>query len=99
MFVNRCYENETPNAMGQNDGNCMNMNMNMNCAPQSCGQVVMECPCERVCHTETVVNVPHVVPINTRVINHRIYRHTYQPMYTCTMEEEVCNVYDNNCGF
>lgn len=95
MFVNRCYDNtQAPDAMNQNA--CMNFN-EQNCTP--CAPVVMECPCERVCHTQTVVNVPHVVPINTRVINHRIYRHTYQPMYTCTMEEEVCNVYDNNCGF
>ena len=38
----------------------------------------------------------HVVPINTRVINHHIYRHSYQPMYTCTMEETVSNVCDGS---
>ena len=40
----------------------------------------------------------HIIPINTRVINHHVYRHTYQPMYTCTMEDEVCNVYDQCNG-
>ena len=85
MFIDRCYEKEK----------CMNdMNTVNNC---SC---VMECPQERVCHIETIHNVPHVIPINTRVINHHIYRHTYQPMYTCTMEDQVSNVCDyNSCGF
>ena len=40
----------------------------------------------------------HIIPVNTRIINHLVYRHTYQPMYTCTMEDEVSNVYDNSCG-
>ena len=61
--------------------------------------VVMEAPIERVCHREICHHVPHVCPINTRVINHHIYRHTYQPMYTCTTEDTVSNVYDNKCGF
>ena len=57
---------------------------------------VCECPQERVCHREFIHNVQHVVPINTRIINHHIYRHTYTPCYTCTEENEVCNV--NACG-
>ena len=85
MFIDRCYEKEK----------CMNDMNTVNSCP-----CVMECPQERVCHIETIHNVPHVIPINTRVINHHIYRHTYQPMYTCTMEDEVSNVCDyNSCGF
>ena len=41
----------------------------------------------------------HIIPVNTRIVNHHVYRHTYQPMYTCTMEDTVSNVYDNKCGF
>ena len=89
MFIDRCYEKE--NSMsGMNGMGCSNVN--------EC-PCVMECPQERVCHVQTLHNVPHVVPINTRVINHHIYRHTYQPVFTCTTEDEVCNVYDNKCGF
>lgn len=56
---------------------------------------VQECPQERVCHREFVHNVPHIVPINTRIINHHVYRHTYTPCYTCCEENVVSNVYDN----
>ncbi len=55
---------------------------------------VYECPQERVCHREFTHEVPHIVPINTRVINHHIYRHSYTPCYTCCEEDVVCNVYD-----
>ena len=36
----------------------------------------------------------HIIPCNTRIINHHVYRHTYEPAYTCC-EENVCeNVFD-----
>lgn len=56
------------------------------CAP------IYECPIERCIHKEIIHEVPHIKPINTRIINHHIYRHTYTPMYTCSEENEVCNV-------
>lgn len=59
--------------------------------------VVYECPIEKVCHREICHHVPHVCPINTRVINHHIYRHTYTPQYTCCEENEKCDVYEGNC--
>lgn len=99
MFLNRCYENDP--MVGQD----MNPGMNMNMAPNMMGGCccdcppVMECPQERVCHTTSCYKVPHIVPINTRIINHQVYHHTYQPFYTTTMEEEISNVYDNNCNF
>ena len=31
----------------------------------------------------------HVCPIRTRIINHHVFKHTYQPNYTCC-EENVC---------
>ena len=91
MFVNRCYDNEH---VGINDMGMMGgANCGCTCPP------VMECPQERVVNREMCYEVPHIIPINTRVINHHVYRHTYQPMYTCTMEDTVSNVYDNKCGF
>ncbi len=88
MFFNRCYENENVNTgMGMMNGGC----------PCTCPPV-MECPQERVCHREMNYEVPHIIPVNTRIINHHVYRHTYQPMYTTTMEDEVSNVYENKCG-
>ena len=59
------------------------------CAP------IYECPEERCIHKQIIHDVPHVCPVNTRIINHHIYRHTYSPCYTCTEENEVCNV---TCG-
>ena len=96
MFINRCYDNSDMNQNMPVETNMMdNGMMNNNCMCQP----IMECPQERVCHREICYNVPHIIPINTRIINHHVYRHTYQPCYTCTMEDEVCNVYDNKCGF
>ena len=59
---------------------------------------VYECPQERVIHREIMHEVPHVCPINTRIINHHIYRHTYSPCYTCCEENEVCNVMEGCCN-
>ena len=47
---------------------------------------------QRIINRTIVHEVPHIQPINTRIINHHIYRHTYSPSYTCTEENEVCNV-------
>lgn len=60
--------------------------------------VVYECPIERVCHREICHHVPHICPINTKVVNHHIYRHTYTPQYTCCEENEKCDVYEGNCN-
>ena len=58
---------------------------------------VYECPQERVCHRYIHHEVPHIMPCNTRIINHHIYRHTFTPEYTCC-EENVCeNVYGPRC--
>lgn len=88
MFFNRCFDYDT---------NMMNGN-NVTCGTNMCPPV-MECPQERVCHRQMSYEVPHIIPVNTKIINHHVYKHTYQPMYTCTMEDEVSNVYDNKCGF
>lgn len=65
----------------------------MECAP------IYECPCERVCHREINHHVRHIQPVNTRIINHHVYHHSYEPCYSSCEENEICNVYDcNPCG-
>lgn len=80
-----------------NMGNCCDMNgmpqQMMMCPP------VQECPQERVCHRYICYEVPHIMPCNTRIINHHIYRHTYSPCYTSCEENVVSNVYDRKCCF
>ena len=80
----------TPDNMKTDMTSCCKMDAPMMCPP------VYECPQERCVHRQIIHEVPHVQPINTRIINHHIYRHTYSPCYTCTEENEVCNV--NVCG-
>lgn len=61
------------------------------------GTPIYECPQERVCHRYICHEVPHVMPCNTRIINHHVYRHTFTPAYTCC-EENVCeNVFEPRC--
>lgn len=83
-----------------------NMNTNTNTNMMGYNQPMMgsynspmvETPQERVVHRNFVHEVPHVCPINTRIINHHIYRHTYSPCYTCCEENEVCNVNEGCCN-
>lgn len=60
---------------------------------------IQECPQERVCHRYICYEVPHVMPCNTRIINHHVYRHTFTPCYTTCEENVVSNIYDKNCCF
>lgn len=82
--------------MGMN--NACNTGSYMNTQNTMC-QPIQECPQERVCHRYICYEVPHIMPCNTRIINHHIYKHTYTPCYTCC-EENVCeNVYEPKCCF
>ena len=67
-----------------------NMNQNTCVCPNVC-----EPPREKVCHRYFCYEVPHIVPCNTRIINHHVYKHTYVPQYTCCEENECSNVYEN----
>lgn len=62
-------------------------------------QPIQECPQERVCHRYMCYEVPHIMPCNTKIINHHVYKHTYTPCYTCCEENVVSNVYDRKCCF
>ncbi len=79
--------------------------MNMDCCRPMVSETIpgVVCPPVYECPQETVVNryichqVPHIMPCNTRIINHHIYRHTYTPTYSCCEENEVQNVYERRC--
>ena len=87
------------NEMNYNSGDSYNMNNGCDCQCSTMCQPIQECPQERVCHRYICYEVPHIMPCNTRIINHHVYRHTYTPCYTCC-EENVCeNVYDSKCCF
>ena len=87
------------------DINITNQNANMNTNMMGYNQPMtgsysspmVETPQERVVHRNFVHEVPHVCPINTRIINHHIYHHTCTPCFTCSEENEICNVYDDSC--
>lgn len=73
--------------------------MDKSCYPGVVCPPVYECPVERVCHREIVHEVPHICPVNTRIVNHHIYRHTFAPCFSCCEENVVSNVYEGNCCF
>lgn len=92
----RCYENE-----GKQEAYAMpNMQNMQNEGMMSPGCVmnpVYECPQERICERYIMHEVPHVMPINTKIINHHIYRHTFTPCYTMSECDTCENVYDPCC--
>lgn len=92
MFINNDFNfDEFQNMSNINDNKEMNgQNIDLNgCdCPKVC-----ECPQERCCTRQIHHCVEHIVPVNTKIINHHIYHHVYKPVYTCT-EENICS---NDC--
>ena len=52
---------------------------------------------ERVVQRNIVHEVRHICPMNTKIINNHIFKHTYQPRYTCCEENTVTNVQCGSC--
>ena len=96
-------ENIDININNTNTNTNQNVNMNMNenfDGGYDMGMVtgpVMEPGRERVVQRNIVHEVKHVCPINTRIINNHIFRHTYQPRYTCCEENVVTNQQCGSC--
>lgn len=69
------------------------------CPPSQtcCCPPVCECPQNQVCHRVINYEVPHIMPMNTTVVNHHIYNHTYTPVYSYNEVDEVEQVY-NRCN-
>ena len=88
------------NINNTNTNQNVNMNMNDFDNGMSMGTVsgpIIEPGRERVVQRNIVHEVRHICPINTRIINNHIFKHTYQPHYTCC-EENVCtNVQCGSC--
>lgn len=88
----RCYENENM------DMNQMGSYNDPQVGYPSCAcPPVYECPQERVCERYIVHEVPHVMPIHTKIVNHHIYKHSYTPCYTMSECDTCENVYDPCC--
>jgi len=88
------------NNTNTNTNQNVNMNMNMNDDNMGFGGVegpIIEAGRERVVQRNILHEVKHVCPINTRIINNHIYRHTYQPHYTCCEENVVTNQQCGSC--
>lgn len=58
---------------------------------------IIEAGQERQVHRTILHEVPHVCPIRTRVINHHVFRHTYQPSYSCCEENTCTNIQCGSC--
>ena len=52
---------------------------------------------ERVIQRNIVHEVKHICPMNTKIINNHIFKHTYQPHYTCCEENTCTNVQCGSC--
>ena len=98
-YFDEKYKSETisEQSFSFNDMNMKGQDCSMP-SQMGCCTPIYECPQERVCHRYICYEVPHIMPCNTRIINHHIYKHTFKPEYTCC-EENVCeNIYStNNC--
>ena len=110
MFYNdrTCREDVDINITNQNTNTNYNENTNMNfneipenynmSMPEDNMMIpIIEPGRERVVNRTFIHNVPHICPINTRIINNHIYRHTYQPRYTCCEENTCTNVQCGSC--
>ena len=90
----------TNNNDNTNFNNNMNTMDNMNMGMPMGGDVmspIIEPGRERVVNRTFVHEVPHICPINTRIINNHVYKHTYQPRYTCCEENTCTNVQCGSC--
>lgn len=86
MFSNRCCNRQFGMGFG------MPMNQNMGCCQES---QVVEPTITKCVEEEVYHEVPHICPIHTHKITKHIYKHTYTPQYSCSEEDQVCNM---DCG-
>ena len=60
---------------------------------------IIECPQIKIAHREIIHTVPHIQPIETKIINHHVYKHTIAPQYSCYEENVSMDVYEPPCGY
>lgn len=89
------------NNSNMNTNTNMNTNMNVNenegMAYGMQSGPIIEAGRERCIQRNIVHEVKHICPINTKIINNHIFRHTYQPHYTCSEENVVTNQQCGSC--
>lgn len=107
MFSNRCYDrqNDITNNFVADDMNIdMDIQMNSNMSNMMDPGIAMDggtqAPIiepmqQRVINRTIMHEVPHICPMQTKIVNHHVYKHTYQPSYSCC-EENVCS--EIQCG-
>lgn len=59
---------------------------------------IMDPPVEKCIKRDVFHDVCHICPINTKIINNHIFRHTYDPRYTCCEENMVTNIDPGCCS-
>ena len=106
FFDERCRDDLDINITNQNINTNDNFNYNMMEGYQmpmqqpmmgSVMNPIIEPGRERIVNRTFVHEVPHICPINTRIINNHIYKHTYQPRYTCCEENVVTQQQCGSC--
>lgn len=109
MFTNRCYDrdNDINNTfVAENMDVDMNIDyMNQQNMPISndpgmmmpggTSAPIIEPMQQRIVNRTIVHEVPHICPLQTKIVNHHVFKHTYQPSYSCC-EENVCS--EIQCG-
>ena len=78
--------------------NQMDMNMDTNNMMGSVQGPIIEPGRERVIERNIVHEVKHICPMNTKIINNHIFKHTYEPRYTCCEENTCTNVQCGSCS-
>ncbi len=103
MKNNRCqdmsvFPEATEAKMDMNMSMGMDMGM-MNCCPSQTMMCppIYECPQVKCCHRVINYEVPHIIPCHTKTINHHVYRHTYQPCFSYSEEDESSEIYEPRC--
>ena len=104
MFDNG-FRNEDIDINVTNSNQNVNTNMNENMNYNQMGGMsfsnvmspIIEPGREKIINRTFVHEVPHVCPINTRIINNHVYKHIYQPRYTCCEENTCTNVQCGSC--
>ena len=82
------FDEGTPN---MKDYNMEGYNMEMSGCKMD---PIVEKGCEKCVHRTICHEVEHICPVNTRVINHHVYRHVYKPCYTSC---EVSHINEGSC--
>jgi hypothetical protein len=78
----------------------MGMNMNTNMMDPGCGcpmEPIYEAPIEKCVQRNICHEVQHICPVNTKIINNHIFRHTYTPQYSCCEQNVVTNLDQGSC--